>query len=384
MKIITAFLAAVLPIFVLFGCSGGGGGGTDNGPQSVKLVGAIKLPKTGQSVSYATGDDGALQIGVAWPNPRFTDNGDQTVTDNLTGLMWTKESNAPGPISCVTGTTMTWQKSLDYVACLNTNDYLGYSDWRIPNRNELKSLINLGQPSTAAWLNALGFNVMETSYWSSTTYAQDTTYASVVWMKDGDVYSIFKTATDIIHAWPVRTSSMINVPAMIPQTGQTISYAAGDDGALQEGVAWPNPRFTNSDGTTPINDSIVVDQLTGLMWTQNGNSPGPAACSPGTTKSQWSNALDHIACLNLNTYLGYADWRLPNVNELQSLINVNQSDSAAWLNTQGFINAQSHQWSSTVYAANPIYVWPTYISNGFLGDASKTVDFYVWPVRGGQ
>ena len=51
------------------------------------------VPKTGQTTGYATGDDGALQKGVAWPNPRFTDNGDGTVTDNLTGLIWLKNAN---------------------------------------------------------------------------------------------------------------------------------------------------------------------------------------------------------------------------------------------------------------------------------------------------
>ncbi|MBF0538082.1 MAG: hypothetical protein HQL03_07505, partial [Nitrospirae bacterium] len=53
-------------------------------------AGTVSLPQTGQTTSYYAGDDGALQKGVVWPNPRFTVNSDQTVTDNLTGLMWTK------------------------------------------------------------------------------------------------------------------------------------------------------------------------------------------------------------------------------------------------------------------------------------------------------
>ena len=60
------------------------------------------VPKTGQTTIYAAGDDGALQKGVAWPTPRFTDNDNGTVTDNLTGLIWMKNANAfgakkPGP-----------------------------------------------------------------------------------------------------------------------------------------------------------------------------------------------------------------------------------------------------------------------------------------------
>lgn len=55
-------------------------------------AGTVEIPQTGQTTSYAAGDDGAVRTGVAWPNPRFTDNGDQTITDNLTGLMWEKNA----------------------------------------------------------------------------------------------------------------------------------------------------------------------------------------------------------------------------------------------------------------------------------------------------
>ena len=76
------------------------------------------IAKTGQTICYAdnetateitcsdTGQDGDLQIGVASPSPRFTDNGDGTVTDNLTGLMWAKNANLAG--------AMTWSSALDY------------------------------------------------------------------------------------------------------------------------------------------------------------------------------------------------------------------------------------------------------------------------------
>jgi len=59
-------------------------------------VGPAPMLKTGQTTSYATGDDGDLQRGIPWPNPRFTDNEDGTVTDNLTGLIWLKDANCFG------------------------------------------------------------------------------------------------------------------------------------------------------------------------------------------------------------------------------------------------------------------------------------------------
>src|SRR3990172_2422389 len=141
-----------------------------------------ELPRTGQTTCYdtagavvacaGTGQDGEIQAGVPWPDPRFTDNTDGTVTDNLTGLMWTKDGNAPEPAACSPGTEKTWQEALDYVACLNTNAYLGYTDWRLPNVNEFDSLVNAGPPNMATWLNTQGFsNVQSNIYWSSTSLA---------------------------------------------------------------------------------------------------------------------------------------------------------------------------------------------------------------------
>ncbi len=51
------------------------------------------VPKTGQVTTYAVGDDGDHMAGIAAPSPRFTDNGNGTVTDNLTGLVWLKDGN---------------------------------------------------------------------------------------------------------------------------------------------------------------------------------------------------------------------------------------------------------------------------------------------------
>ena len=156
-------------------------------------TGTVSLPKTGQTASYSTDDDGTLQKGVAWPSPRFTvGTGAEAdcITDNLTGLMWVKSPDTGG----------TWQQALDYA---NGLTLCGYSDWRLPNRKELRSLVNAEQSSTATWLNTQGFsNVQQSYYWSSTTYSFGTSLAWYIHMENGQVLSNLKTA--YFSVLPVR------------------------------------------------------------------------------------------------------------------------------------------------------------------------------------
>jgi hypothetical protein len=131
--------------------------------RTTSSLGTISLPKTGQTASYATGDDGDLEVGVAWPAPRFTDNGNGTITDNLTGLMWEKT---------LSSTTRLWAPALDYAENLTL---AGFTDWHLPNINQLESITNSAATSWKTWLESQGFvNVTEGVYWSSTTYAPGT------------------------------------------------------------------------------------------------------------------------------------------------------------------------------------------------------------------
>src|SRR3990167_4113691 len=147
---------------------------------SIVIAGTIELPKTGQTTSYVTGDDGDLERGVAWPNPRFSDNGNETVTDNLTGIMWSKNANLPNG-------TRTWQGALDYIASLNNSNYLGFNDWRLPNVNELKSMIDYSKINPSIPQGNPFTNVQSNYYWSSSTYADYTGSAWGVVMDGGYV-----------------------------------------------------------------------------------------------------------------------------------------------------------------------------------------------------
>jgi len=337
------------------------------------LAGTVQLPKTGQTISYATGDDGDLEMGVAWPDTRFSDSGN-TVKDNLTGLVWTKNANLPGG-------TLTWEAARDYVAGMNagTHPNFGYTDWRLPNVNELKSLTDNSRYNPALPQGHPFTNVQSDGYWSSTTHAYYTDYVWLFIMNYGCVSYASRSYCPYYYAWPVRSGqcgSFGDSVICLPKTGQTISYAAGDDGDLEMGVAWPDTRFTDKvDGT-------VKDNLTGLVWTKNANLPN------GTLT--WQAALDYVAGMNAGTNpnFGYTDWRLPNVNELKSLID-NSKYNLALPQGHPFINVQSssYYWSSTALASNTDFAWVVSMVSDDVDGGSRSDDSpysYAWPVRAGQ
>ena len=158
-----------------------------------------QVPKTGKTTSSAAGDDGDLEKGVAWPSPRFTDNGDGTVTDNLTGLIWLKNANCGG--------TMTWANALTYCHTLSSgscglSDGSVEGDWRLPNRRELLSLIDDGRSDPALPSGHPFTGVLSSYYWSSTAFAFGTSLAWSVYLFVGSVNGIEKSDTN--YVWPVR------------------------------------------------------------------------------------------------------------------------------------------------------------------------------------
>ena len=399
---LTAMPAAGSLVTVWTGCDSSSGNTCTVSMVSAKNISVFfaAVPRTGQTTCFSaigditacagTGQDGDMLAGVAWPSPRFTPMSAGTgtvVTDNLTGLIWSQDGGTPtvNSGSLCTGGTRTWQGALNYVACLNANNYLGYNDWRLPNVNELKSFENNSQSITATWLNEQGFvNVLPypSYYWSSTTNASSTTSAFNVQMTGGSVSNYPKTNS--YYVWPVRSGqcgSSGSSPICLPNTGQTTIYAAGDDGSKQAGVAWPSLRFSVASSGT---GTVVTDNLTGLIWTQDGGTT-VGLCTSGTGTRTWLGALNYVACLNTINYLDHNDWRLPNVNELNSLVNADQVSTTTWLNTQGFANAQTYNyWSSTSYANSAYSASVVYMANGSVSGNSKNDGYYVWPVRSGQ
>jgi len=153
------------------------------------------ISKTGQTLSYAEGDDGNLQEGSAWPVPRFTDHGDGTVTDTLTGLMWTKSA-----AHTTEGTT--WSEA---IAFCNNLDFAGFSDWHLPNIGELHSLIDFSKSKPAVPPDHPFEGIQELHYWSSTTYEGDTNSAWVIFFPNGAT-GYAEKKEGFFNIWPVRNN----------------------------------------------------------------------------------------------------------------------------------------------------------------------------------
>ena len=123
------------------------------------------------------------------PDTIYTDNGDGTVTDTETGLMWDKCTWGLSGSNCRSGTASqyTWVAALAAAQTANAAAYLGYSDWRLPNVAELRSLVETAcyNPSIN---EALFPGTQGSVYWSASSYASSSNFAWIVDFGYGDEY----------------------------------------------------------------------------------------------------------------------------------------------------------------------------------------------------
>jgi hypothetical protein len=238
----------------------------------------VKLPNSGQTTCYATdsstgvvlttvvtncfnsaipgviGQDGNLKKGVPFPVPRFAVNSDNTVTDFLTGLVWSRDANPDVP------GVKSWQASLDSVVGLNNQSYLGYSDWRLPNRKELMSLVNWGEVSSVDWLISQGFNsagLPSGYYWSSSTLIVNSASAWYVYLYP------------VPYLYPI--TNIINANSKTRSTANVLPVRGGEYWTLGSADILPGSTFFGvAGGTRKVlirNSGASAETFTGIGFT---------------------------------------------------------------------------------------------------------------------
>ena len=328
----------------------------------------VYLAQTGQDLNTpncisSESIDCVLQIGVN-SNNRYTQVGSCNL-DTLTGLTW-DISPTSGSLSDVIG-----EIPLDLCGQNNT--------WRLPTLNELLSIDNFGESNP---LYYTGFD-SESQYWTSSLYPISSNqwvlnvsgFDDFITTLSGNAYGLFVTGTE---------KNVQNKPslALVAQTGQNIpSGCSANQDCGQFDVTFPALRF---ESITTSNGTCVTDNLTGLMWPQNTNILAVENFAAALNSVSQINSESTVANYNL---CGYSDWRLPNVNELRSLVNYNLDNSSplSYLANNGFITNNSNlYWSSTIYLPNKTGFWAVNFADGsILGQSSESA-LSVLPVRGGH
>ena len=157
-----------------------------------------------------TGQDGETKTGVPAPNPRFVDNGDGTVLDNLTGLVWLRNADCIAsnyPAISADG-SVNWQMALDFIAGMNDGAYYCGTDkidWRLPNVRELLSLgdYELGVGFGPALPTGHPFQNARFTYWTSTNLINPQPKRQAFFV-DNFLIARFAFKTDLLWVLAVR------------------------------------------------------------------------------------------------------------------------------------------------------------------------------------
>ena len=348
---------------------------------AVTASGRMQVLRTGQERTWNSdgaevdvpGADGMIRAGRTFAAPpRFGDNNDGTVTDSLTGLTWLKNANLYGEVP--------WEQALQLAGELASgapglSDGSQAGEWRLPNVNEMESLLNLDNSFGPAIDPESPFlNLEPSNYWTSSSVALAPPLGWFVALAVGP--PVFDLKINLMRMWPVKGTTN-----RVAQTGQKQCFnvwgqpipcgGTGQDGALRMGAPWPAIRFTdNKDGT-------ITDELTGLVWLRDADAFG---------RLSWQDAID--ACLDLESGDGEltddskaGDWRLPNLNELRSIVDYSEA-APALPKGHPFRGVQSSlYWSSTTVASAPKCARFVFIGVGPSVWDHKSVLLNVWPVR---
>lgn len=285
-----------------------------------------RLPDTGETTSYTNtfGEDADFNI---YP-PFFLINGNGTVTDTVTGLMWQQ----------IDGGEMTIENAVIYCDTLTLG---GFTDWRLPTAHEAFSIQNMQYTNPS--LNTTVFPVTGAEYWWSSN----------------------KQANDATKVWCTNAGGGIGNH---PKT-ETISAGGTKKFHVRavRGIFVPEPitnHFTdNGNGT-------ITDNVTNLVW-QKIHS---------TDSLTWEQSLTYADTATIG---GYTDWRLPNIKELQSINDENLINPS--VNNTFFSNVGVNKfWSSTSLPNQTTKAWYLSTQFGITTYDTKTIKHYIYCIRGDQ
>jgi len=300
---------------------------------------AASFLKTGQVLSYnANGnlitdgsikDDGYYKKGLS---RSYSRDGD-IVIDNITGLQWqdnesitrpwlTQKNYDDGNYNDTTGMTAS-----TYCSELS---YQGSDDWRLPSIDELKTIIDFGE--YPAVTENIFHHISLDVYFSSSSTGSSSDAAWTIDFEDGVSHYASKKSSFSVRC--VKEASL-----------ESSSFSRSTDG-------------------------VVTDARTKLQWQDNAEVK--------TVERSWEGALEYCESLTLS---GKKDWRLPNNNELYSIIDRSRSPA---VDTTFFQNAYlGYHWSSTSVATNPPYGWWIHFA-GMSTMNLKGTNCHVSCVRGGS
>lgn len=264
------------------------------------------------------------------------------VRDNATGLVWEAKTDDGGARDGAL--LLNHAQALAYVTAVNALAPCGFSDWRLPEPLELAMLMHHGRGAGALADPAAFPEQRAHYYWSGTDAAAD---AAAAWVLDYASGALaYQDKTETAHVRLVRATATL--PAA--------RYVDHDDGALS-------------------------DLHNGLMWRVCADGLSGPDCSGGARQAYtWRAALNRVAAANAAREGGHGDWRLPNREELLSIVARNQRapsvDPALFPGVGNF-----SYWTSTPYAITTDWAWYVSFLDGESGPLPQSQTRYILLVR---
>jgi hypothetical protein len=293
------------------------------------------------------------------PEERFKmengDNSENMVKDRITGLSWQLCSRGQSGTNCNgTALTSTWHEAANYC---EQSTWGGYEDWKLPNRYELQSIVDYGTTSpainTEVFINSPSH--FQENYdmwwiecvWSASDYHNDTTAAWALMVNSGDISQgsglEYHLHDKDASGWPGCYTRCVRASNVQQEYRRFIA----DNSILEE--------------------PIVADRITSLIWQRCSAGQNGSQCTSDATMTDWKSSLAY--CQQLE-WAGIKNWRLPNIQEISSLIDSTYSRPA--INSEFFPNTPYYgpithnnagqYWSSTGRSYNSFALYADFTS----------------------